>query len=264
MLKKLFLIGLTAVAVGYVLKKTRVGNYVKHEAVTIQEWANESVPTEKRLKHVRREIDNLDHDVERVRNELAREIVEVRELGNQVDVLRNQADAEELALVRRGEQLKADTETVSYGSYKLSKSEAKDRLKRDVTVHMKKKEHLSQMEKTLAHRERIRETLERQLDELARQKNELRTELSLIETELKTIELEQMESRYQRDDTRLGRVKESLAEMRKRIEIEREKLKLAPRTMTDVVPMGMGDESVDEILAPLAKPAQSETEAEQE
>lgn len=259
MLKKLVVVAVVAAVAMAALKGTRVVSYARTEAHSVREWADDQIPVEKKISQMRREVGGLDRDVERVKDELAKEIVEVRELTNQVGALRAQVEGEQKALVSRGDQLKDATEKVSIGRSVVSVSEAKDMLKRDVNLHLKRKQQLDSMDKTLAHRERIRDTLEKQLDSMSKQKQELKAEIDAVEAEYKSVQLAQIESKYQNDDSRLSRVKESLTALRKKMDVEREKLKLSPRVYEDPSSTSAG-QSVDDILAPLtSKAAKSAT-----
>ena len=103
-----------------------------------------------------------------------------------------------------------------------------------------------------------RETLEKQLDTLKNQKKELAGAIDALEAEVNLLKLQQMESKYQCDNTRLSSIKESIRDMRKRIDIKREQLKLAPIVHEEKPTTATANRSVDEILAGLgneAKPA---------
>jgi uncharacterized protein (DUF3084 family) len=200
---------------------------------------------------MRREVANLDRDVERVRDELAKEIVDVRDLTNQVNAERAKLESEKKSLVARGEQLANSTEKVSFGRYTLPVAEAKDLLQRDVALYQKRKNHLASLEQSLAHRERCKDILAKQLDGMSRQKLQLKVEIDAIEAEYKTVQLAQIESKYQRDDTRLSKVKELLAAMRKKLDVEKEKLLLAPKIYETDGPVSAATQTVAEILAPL-------------
>lgn len=251
MLKKLILAGVvTAIAV-VGLRGTRFLGYAKQELADAREWVDDQVPVEKKIEQMRKDVANLDRDVEQVKGSLAREIVEVRDLTTEVGKLRASVETEHKGLVKRGEEVKAATEYVSYGRARIPVAEAKELLKQSVNTHLKRKQQLASMEKTLSHRERIKDTLEKQLDSMSKQKQELRAAIDAVEAEYKALQLQQMESKYQNDDTRLSRVKESLSDLRKKLDIEREKLKLSPRIYEPETPAVTL--SVDDILAPLSQ-----------
>jgi len=250
MMKKLLLVGVVAALAVVGLRGTRFLGYAKNEVASISEWADDQIPVEKKIEQMRKDVADLDRDIERVKSELAREIVDVRDLTNQVGVFRAQVEKEQKTLTARGQEIKDATEKVSIGREVVSVSEAKDRLKTDVDSHLKRKSQLGNLEKALAHRERIKETLAKQLDGMAKQKQQLKAEIDAVEAEFKALQLAQIESKYQNDDTRLSKVKENLAALRKKLDVEKERLKLSPVGREDAAPVG-ATQSVDDILAPL-------------
>lgn len=252
MFKKLILAGVIAAVAVAGLRSTSFFGYAKQELTDAREWVEDQVPVQKKIEQMRKDVANLDRDVETVKDGLAREIVEVRDLTTTVGKLRASVETEHKGLVQRGVELKSATEYVSFGRSMIPVAEAKNMLEQDVRTHVARKQQLDSLEKTLAHRERIKETLEKQLDSMKKQKLELKSEIDAVEAEYKALQLQQMESKYQSDDTRLARVKESLSSLRKKLDIEKEKLKLAPRVYEPETP-GIS-KTVDEILAPLSKP----------
>jgi len=221
MLKKLILVGVVAALAGVGLRGTKMLGYAKTEVATIHEWADDQISVADKINTMRREVGGLDREVERVRDELAKEIVDVRDLTADVNARRVQLDTERKGLIARGEELSDKTEKVSIGRLVVSAAEAKDMLQRDVTLFQKKKQQLDSLEQTLGHRERIKETLAKQLDGMSRQKQQLKAEIDAVEAEYKAVQLAQIESKHQRDDTKLSNVKESLAAMRKKLDVEK-------------------------------------------
>ncbi len=246
MAKKLILAGIIGVVALVGLKSTKFFGYAKTEANAWSEWAEDQVPVEKKIANLRREVAALDRDIEGTKNQLAKAIVETRELNDESSKLRASLETERKTLMARGEAIK-DNEKINVSKIKLFDDKAK--LDADVRSFDRRKQSLKSMETTLAHYERTRDILQKQLDTLAAQKTELQSAIDAFELEYKTLQLKQMESKYQTDDTRLSKIKASLKEMRKKLEIEQEKLKLTPRTTPEY--QAATNKSIDEILAPL-------------
>ena len=250
MLKKLILAGVVAVVALAALRGTSFLGYAKQEVDEARVWLDDQIPVEKKIEQMRTEVANLDRDIDHVKNNLATEIVDVKNLNNDVAKLRASVDTEHTALVKRGDEVKKATEYVSAGRVMIPIAEAKDRLQQDVRTHLTRKKQLANMEDSLARRERVKSVLEQQFATLIRQKEELKAEIDAVEAEYKSLQLQQMESKYQTDDTRLARVKESLAGLRKKLDVEREKLKLTPQVYETDAPAASA-KSVDEIMAQL-------------
>jgi DNA repair exonuclease SbcCD ATPase subunit len=251
MFKKLLVIGLVAAASVAVLKGTKFFGYAKHEMHAWRESIEDRIPVETKIAQMRKDVGALDKDIERVAHELAREIVEVREKTHTVAVLRAGLETEQKGLLARAEELKDATEHVKLGGRFVTVPEAKERLKKDVDLHLKKKQSLESQEKALASHERIKETLKKQLDSMMRQKDELKAEIDNVEAQYKELQLQQVESKFQTDDSRLAKIKESLHEMQKKLDIEKEKLALTQKIRAEE-PTAAAGQTVDEIIAPLA------------
>jgi len=88
---------------------------------------------------------------------------------------------------------------------------------------------------------------EQHLQALITQKAELETAVAELEADIKMVRVEQVQSKYQDDGTRMAQVKEDLSKLRKRIEVQREKLRLSKKFDTSSVE----NKSVDEIMAEL-------------
>jgi peptidoglycan hydrolase CwlO-like protein len=251
MVKKLLLVAVIGAAAIFGLRHTKLGGYVKNEAESLKTWAEEQVPVEKEISRLRKEVSGLEGDVRKVSNELAKEIVEVRYLREQTEEIRTKVGTEEDALRVRADAIKAGTEKVNYGKLKLSPAEAKLHLEADVKRLMVDKSRLETLDKTLVARERVKENLEKTLDAMKKQKLELTAQIDAFEAEYKSLQLQQIESKYQTDTTRLASIKESLRSLKKKVDVEREKLNLNPTIVEDAPSAPTSSRSVDEILAPL-------------
>lgn len=251
MFKKLLIVAVVVGVAALVFRGTRIAGYAKEEIASLRTWAESKVSAEKEIARLRKEVSALDKDIDAVKGKLAREIVECRYIKEDADKLRTRVENEEVRILNLGDQIKAATEQVKYGGRTMNPAQAKDQLKEDVKRHMNSKRNLESMEAGLASREKIRVILEGQLEELKAKKVSLASDIDEIEVQLKDLQLKQMESKYQIDDTRLAGIKESLRELRKKIDVKREELKLAPPAEETAIPSTTGGDTVDDILAPL-------------
>jgi chromosome segregation ATPase len=252
MIKKLLLAGVIGVIAYSALKSTKAFHYAKHEVQAAAEWAESQIPTEKKVAQLRKDVKQLDRDIEKAQSALAAEIVDVERLNKDVKVMKDDVVGEEKKILAFGEKLKnSDARQISYGRFQVSTDEAKQLLANDVKRHTGRKTTLGSMEQTLNARERIKDALQKQVDGLRKNKQELAVAIDKLEAELKVLQYQQIESKYQVDDTRLTRIKDSLRDLQRDVDIQRQKLKMAPTIMEDGAPStGL---SVDDILAPLTK-----------
>ncbi len=249
LLKKLLLVGVVAGGTVYAVKNTRVGGHVRHEAQEMVAWAESQVPVEKKIAKLRKDVSFLNKDIDRAAGSLAKEIVEVRLLAQDVAEQRAALGKDKVALLARGKALE-DGLKVGATDKAPPAPGAMDRLKLDVTRFKDGERRVSTNERMLDLKEKNKAALEGQLTTLKTKKLELETAISLAETKYKELQLAQMESRFQSDDTRLSKIKADLRELNKELDIKAEELKLAPAVHEEVKPAGE-HQTVGEILSPL-------------
>jgi len=256
-MKKLILVAVVGIVAYSAVKGTKWYSHVRSELAGAKQWADSQIPPEKEITRLRNEVKLLDKDLMTVVNQLARERVECTELKEKVADLRTrQSNDKELLQARAGtiKTAEQNAETlVSFGDRKVRLVAAKSDLEDGVRRFTSNQKSLEAMELTLASRERIRDSLEKQLETLKTKKVEMTSEIDALEAELTLHKLHQMESKYQTDDTRLAKIKDSMRELRKKLDVEREKLKLMPAAL-DAPAATTGTKSVDDIMAPLAAP----------
>ena len=201
---------------------------LRHDAQDVTAWVESQVPMEKKFAQLRRDAGEIDGEMEKVKNELAREIVEVRDLKDRAAELRAAVETNDKTLTARGKVIDDAAEHVSFNGRKVSKADALAQYTRDVKVFAMNRKQLAAMEATLASREAIKETLVKTLDGMKSKKGEVLAAIDEAEAEYKQLQLTAVESKYQADDTKLARIKENLRSLKKKIAIEREKQNLTP------------------------------------
>lgn len=258
MCKKLLLVAVVGAIAFSFLKGTKAFNYAKSEVASVGEWVDSQIPTEKKIQQLRKEVKQLDKDIDKAQTALVAEIVDVERLAKDVASMKGDVATEEKKVLALGEKLKDATEKVSYGRFTVSPDEAKNLLASDVKRISARKNTVGSMEQTLNARERIKDALQKQVEGLRRNKVELVVAIDKLEAEYKVLQYQQIESKFQADDTRLSGVKQSLRDLQRDVDIQRQKLKMAPSVMDDGAPAsGL---SVEEILAPLK--AEKKTDSE--
>lgn len=253
MFKKLLIVGLIAGGAAVVLKGTKFFGYVKQEVASLRgEW-EDSIPVEKKIALLRKEVAALDKDISKVKDELAKEIVITSRLTTEVTEKHAAVNADRKRIDAFGAQIKEATTSVKVGNTAFSIPEAQARLKKDVDTHLLRKKTLASLEQALTHHEKIRDTLKRTVEEMARQKESMEAEIDTVEAEFKALQLTQIESKYQRDDTRLAKIKQDLAKLRDSVKVAEVRASLDTPTKADapVTTNSVAPESVDDILAPL-------------
>jgi len=250
-LVKIALVGLIGV---YVVSETKAGSHFRAWVSRMGDKIEQKVDPEMELARIRSEVGLLGGDVDKVKGDLAEANVNVRLLRREVEELRAEVKVSEEAVRKHGEVVKAAAETnrIQWGFRTVSLIEAKELLMAEVKRHNDVKARLKARETACATHEQTRELIEQELQEMLKQKEELSAAVSEMEAEIKLARVEQVRSKYQNDGTRMADVKSSLAELRKRMLVQREKLHIERSTNRSPVE----GKSVDDILAGIdEKPA---------
>ncbi len=237
---------------------------MRHEVQQVATWADKKVSMETRFEMLRRDANSIDGETDKVMNDLAREIVEVRDLTARTAELRAAVEKNAATLTARGQAITDATEKVRFGNRIVSKADALTQLEKDVAVYKRDKSRLADMDKTLGHRESIKETLSKTLDTMRSKKAEVLAAIDEVEADYKQTRLLAVESKYQMDDTKLAQIKESLRDLKKSVAVEKELQNLAPRVLEES-PASSPAKTVKEILAPVtgaATPAPREATGE--
>lgn len=247
MCKKLIVLAVIGIVGVYVVNETRAGSHFKAWCGRIGDKLEKKVTPETELSRIRHEVGELDGDIGKVKGDLAEANVSVRLLRLEIDDLRKDVKTAETAVRKHGEVVKGASEDaqIQWGNRTVSYVNAKDLLMSEVKAYNGLKARLKSREQSLASQEQTRDLVEQQLQEMLRQKDELRAAVAEMDNEIKLAKVEQIRSKYQNDGSRMGDIKTSLAELRRRVMVQRENLRL-----TDTYSKSPASEkSVDEILA---------------
>lgn len=259
MLKKVAIVGAAGLLTAAVLTQTNLGSYVRHQFDRADKYLESKVPPEEEVARIKSEVANLDKDIDAARSALADEIVEAKLLKRQVEERRTAVANSRAVVEARGKMMREASRgtPVKWDGREVSYDRAKELLLAKVKTHKALESDLKSHETMLAVRERTRDLAEQHLQALVTQKSELAAAVTELEADIKMAKIEQVESKYQNDGTRMAEVKESLARLKKRIEVQREKLALAKQ----YDPSGVENKSVDEILAELDTKAEKPEQA---
>ncbi len=252
MLKKMVVLAVIGFVAVTAIGGTKLGSYIRSEFRAARQQAEDSIPPEKEIERLKSEVNLLDGDIKKLVHHLAKERVEVNDLKDKVDTLAAKQSAEKDRLQARAELIKKSEKTVTVGTRTMSVATAKTELEADVKSFANTQKSLDSLDALLANRIKVRDSLEKQLETMKNQKAELKAAVDGMEAELAMLKLQQMESKYQTDDTRLAKIKEDLRNLKKKVDVKREELKLSQTALDETTAPATTGKSVDEIMAPLA------------
>jgi len=259
MFKKIAIVGAAGLLTAAVLTQTKVGSYLSHRLDRADQYLESKIPPEEEVRRIKSEVGNLDKDIDRARGSVAEERWEAKSLKGKVEEKRTQVENSRQAVEARGKMMKDASagNRVKWDGREIGYDRAKELLQAQVKAHKNLEKELKALETMQAVRERSRDLAEQHLQALVSQKSELEAAVTELEADIKLARIEQVQSKYQNDGTRMAEVKESLAGLRKRIEVQRDKLALIKQYDKSSVE----NKSVDEILAELDSKEKGETTA---
>ena len=261
MIKKMVILGVVGFIAVAALSGTKIASYLRSEARSMRQQAEENIPPEKELARLKNEVDELDRETKKLNFQLAKEMVEVRVLSANVDKLAAEQAERKAELKARGEAIssaerKGATEQVSYGNRTLSVAAAKTKLESDAKVYVTLENSLEGKRTELTTRTQTRDDLAKQREEIESKKAELRATLSKMEAQITRHKLQQVKSKVQTDDSKLSRIQQDMDALQKKLDIKDEELNLSqPDRNGSPTTTPAAEKSVDDILAPLNGPA---------
>ena len=238
MFKKLMFVSAAGLLSAAVLTQTKMGSYCWTMVERADRAIEEKISPDEEIRRIKSEVGKLYKDIDKAKGSLAEENVEAKMLHSEVDERKTELTRARQSLDARHKMMMEVTEgkVVKWDGREVPFGKAKELLQSQVRQFKSQEQELKAKETMLAVRERTRVLAEQHLQELVTQK-----------ANIKQAKIEQTQSKYQNDGTRMAEVKESLAKLKKRIEIQREKLSLSKK----IDPTSAENKSVNDIMAEL-------------
>jgi chromosome segregation ATPase len=236
MFKKLVLTALVVGAGLFILNHTRLGSYGHTAFGKIKKAAQREVPVEFEIDRIRHEISQLTPDIRKHLSGMAKEIVAIDNLKEEIQVAQANLTKKTEQLQAAREQLKSGIERVAYDGREYRKPRLLERLSGDVVAcaNLKKKIELS--EGILEAKERGLESAKEQLQSMRDQKEELELEVARMEAEVKATKVAQTKSKFVVDDTRLSQIKDSIRSLKNRLKEDKLAVQLEGEFIKESVP----------------------------
>jgi len=183
------------------------------------------------LARIRDQIAQLTPDMYRNLSRVAQEMVEVERLKGKTEDLQTRLDVAKNELAILTEAVEKGTTRVSINGREFNVTHIKDRLRtcRNLEGELNRTKQIYEAKKAGV------EAARQQLAEMKRQKEELEVLAAQYEADLKTLALEQTKAKLQLDDSRLAEIKQSIENLRERIEVERRTAELADQFKNDTI-----------------------------
>lgn len=237
MCKKFAITALAVAGILATLSLTNLGSYANLAWKKVQNAAAQSVPIEVEIERLKEEAKKLQPDLNKNIALVANEMAQVDKMDREITVTRTNLAEQKGKLVQMANWIESgETQFIAEGKV-YSRDQVAERMDRNWKSYKRSESELKFREKELAIRKKTLDSAKDQLDAMKDKEKELKLAIAELESELKSVRVEQTRSQFQMDDSRLSDIKQSIEELRTRVNAERYKVELEGRlTSTGTVP----------------------------
>lgn len=246
MLKKaLVVVGGAALLLGLFFGRDAF-SYVSTGWGQMHQAVHDSVPIKFQIDRARKMIKDLDPEIRRNMQLIAKEEVEVDKLTKQVDraekdLVRSKDDIQRL----NGDLKRGDSNFV-YAGRTYSEKQVKSDLENRFTRYQTSEATAEKLDKILAARQKGLVAAREKLEAMLSSKRQLEVEVENLEARLKMVEVAQTTSDFNFDDSRLSRTKELITDIQTRIDVA-EKMVGSETTFHDEIPLSSETDELSDI-----------------
>jgi chromosome segregation ATPase len=211
--------GLGAAALALLFGTTKAWNYTRYACNTVRESVQAAVPFEVEIDAARQQVRSLDPAIEKGIEALAKLEENVKELQGDILAFRGNFEREKREILALRGSL--DSGTIRRTSGVTAECcEIKADLARRMDSYHRAKQTLAAKEETLRLREKEVTAAYKSLDEMKAQRHTLLSQIDEIEARHKALEASRTFNEFQVDTSALAQVKQTVAELNKRANIE--------------------------------------------
>lgn len=261
MVKKVILVGALVLVVALLLFGTSAVSYVRTSAGYVKESVRDAVPIEFEIKRARSEIRSLLPEVRKNMHLIAKEEVEVKRLEEQIAEAEARLKKQESEIMRLNSDLKTGKDVFRYAGRDYSARQVKVDLANRFKRYKTGEATLGSLQQMLAARQQSLDAARQRLEEMLAQKRQLKVEVENLEARLQMIAAAKATSACHFDDSRLGRVKELIASLRTRLDVE-ERLLNAETRFHGEIPLDetAPEDIVDQVTEYFGEPGEASVE----
>jgi chromosome segregation ATPase len=176
------------------------------------------VPPEFEIARIRGELDNIDKDLASNFDALAHETVQVRGLKDEIAGMKTRLDKQKRVVLSLRHDLDSGNKRVSIGDVEYTPDELKVVLAREFDGYKTAEGAVKAKEEELKARLQGLQAGRDKIDAMRNAKEQLSAELAKIEAEYKRIQVVETKSPFQVDDSRLSRIKQSMKDLKNRVD----------------------------------------------
>jgi chromosome segregation ATPase len=220
-------IGIAAVAVLaglLVLNNTRLGSWVGFAWKNMKEKVQNAVPPELEIERLKYELTQLEPEINKTKDELAKERVAVKELDAEIKNTRVKLERKGKAIQEAIREVNDGAQKVSYRGQEYDRLEAKKAILSDKKVYDKAVKALEARETLLSSKKTAVAKANEQLENWQTVKAELEARIDKIESDLKLVREAQKQNHINFDNSKLSQLDESLTELDRTVKVMQERI----------------------------------------
>jgi phage shock protein A len=220
MLKKVAFVGLGAVLLVTLAFGSRLPSYASTMYKSVQAKVDDSVSLQFKLEDARNQLDKLGPEVNQMKYEFVRQELRVEKLEDDVVAARGNLD-DQLAkiVVLKNHLEEGDSVFVSKGR-SFSVSDVQKDIKRRWDLYKTQETVVKTKEQVLQAQQSGLEAARQKIAETEALRETLEVEIAQLEARQKLVEVAKTSSEINFDDSRIARLRESLDDIRSRLEVE--------------------------------------------
>jgi peptidoglycan hydrolase CwlO-like protein len=220
MVKKVVLVGLGVALLVTLLFGTRVTSYTATAIGQMRQRIDDTVPVEFKLKDARNQLAKLDPEVNQMKYEFARQQLRVDRLQEEVVAAREGLDEQLAGIVRLKDHLDSGETMFVSRDRSYSVTEVQADLKRRWDLYKTSQAIVDTKAQVLTAQQAGLDAARQKIAETESKREQLEVEIAQLEARMKLVEVAKTASDLHFDDSRISRLRESLDDIRSRIEVE--------------------------------------------
>jgi len=224
--KKLAVTALAVLGLLTVLSFTKVGSYANLALKKTRNAVAQSVPVEVEIERLKEEVKNLVPDLNKNIALVANEMAAVERLDREIKVTKTNLNEQKARLVQMTHWIESGETQFIVNNKVFNKDQIAERMARDYESYKRATSELTFRERELALKNKALDSAREQLQAMKDKEQELKLQIAELEAELRAVRVAQTRSQFQIDDSRLSDIKQSIEELRTRVNAERYRVEL--------------------------------------
>jgi chromosome segregation ATPase len=232
MFKKIGIAAVVVVAGLMVLNHTKLGSWVGFAWKNMKEKVQSSVPPEVEIERLKFELTQLDPEIRKNKDQLAKSLVDLADMKENIIVAEGNLQKRYDEIVSAKKEVDGGAVKVSYNGRSLPAKRVKELVVKDFEGYKNAKGAVEAQKKLIAAKETAVEEARSQIANWQTDRDTLKAQIDQLEAELKTIQMLEAKHEIYVDNTRMNRFKESLKDLRHTIKVRTTRLHLEGETVS--------------------------------